>query len=211
VAETTQSTARAWSILVGSPAGSGSLWAREPWWTSALDRYSTFLKYRHSGSIKPFRYRTTNLSCWFVSHCWTTLNLAIGLDPLPPMARAEVPLGVDAASLLASEQPLASRSRWREQRCLLGSGHLCSFWASPTFSAVWQRPQHRHHSGLASIANRSSFLSSELVLGKLSETVVVVGNAPHDRPRCLVCHLIATMRASSARKRQCSGSQTNLF
>ena len=35
---------------------------------------------------------------------------------------------------------------------------------------------------LSFIANRSSFLIGELLLGKLSETVVVVGNAPHDRP-----------------------------
>src|SRR5262245_26196576 len=34
------------------------------------------------------------------------------------------------------------------------------------------------------------FLSSSLLLGKLSETVVVVGNAPHDRPGFFVCHLI---------------------
>src|SRR5262245_8810272 len=34
------------------------------------------------------------------------------------------------------------------------------------------------------------FLSGELHLGKLSETVVVVGNAPHDRPGVLVCHLV---------------------
>jgi hypothetical protein len=29
-----------------------------------------------------------------------------------------------------------------------------------------------------------------LLLGKLSETVVVVGNAPHDRPGFLMCHLV---------------------
>jgi hypothetical protein len=34
-----------------------------------------------------------------------------------------------------------------------------------------------------------------LLLGKLSETVVVHGNAPHDRPRFLVCHLVGN-RAS---------------
>ena len=48
---------------------------------------------------------------------------------------------------------------------------------------------------LASIASRSFFLSGQLLLGKLSETVVVVGNAPHDRPGFLVCHLIGN-RAS---------------
>src|SRR5262245_29423496 len=47
----------------------------------------------------------------------------------------------------------------------------------------------------ASIANRSSFLIGELLLGKLSETVVVVGNAPHDRPGFFVGHLIGN-RAS---------------
>src|SRR5262249_4025221 len=48
---------------------------------------------------------------------------------------------------------------------------------------------------LSFIANRSSFLIDELLLGKLSETVVVVSNAPHDRPGFLVSHLIGN-RAS---------------
>src|SRR5262245_34139026 len=39
------------------------------------------------------------------------------------------------------------------------------------------------------------FLIGELHLGKLSETVVVHGNAPHNRPRFLVSHLIGN-RAS---------------
>jgi len=41
-------------------------------------------------------------------------------------------------------------------------------------------------SALSFIASRSSFLIGELLLGKLSETVVVVGNAPHNRPRFLI-------------------------
>ena len=44
-------------------------------------------------------------------------------------------------------------------------------------------------------ANRSSFLIGELLLGKLGETVVVQGNAPHNRPCGLMCHLIGN-RAS---------------
>src|SRR5262249_48059899 len=48
---------------------------------------------------------------------------------------------------------------------------------------------------LSFVANRSSFLIGELLLGKLSKAVVVVGNAPHDRPGCLVGHLIGN-RAS---------------
>ena len=48
---------------------------------------------------------------------------------------------------------------------------------------------------LTSIASFSSFLSGELDLGNLSETVVVVGNAPHDRPGLLMGHLIGN-RAS---------------
>jgi hypothetical protein len=44
-------------------------------------------------------------------------------------------------------------------------------------------------------ASRSSFLIEELRLGNLSETVVVHGNAPHDRPRFLMCHLVGN-RAS---------------
>src|SRR5215472_8805295 len=46
-----------------------------------------------------------------------------------------------------------------------------------------------------SIASRSFFLIRELHLGKLSETVIVHGNAPHARPRFLVSHLIGN-RAS---------------
>src|SRR5215469_10692092 len=42
---------------------------------------------------------------------------------------------------------------------------------------------------------RHSFLIDELLLGKLSETVVVIGNAPHDCPRFLVTHLVGN-RAS---------------
>src|SRR5215813_3945542 len=53
----------------------------------------------------------------------------------------------------------------------------------------------RHHPALASIVSRSSFLNGELLLGNLSETVVVHGNAPHDRPCCLVGHLVGN-RAS---------------
>ena len=48
---------------------------------------------------------------------------------------------------------------------------------------------------LSFFANRSSFLIGKLLLGKLSETVVVQGNAPHDRPGFLVGHLIGN-RAS---------------
>ena len=46
-------------------------------------------------------------------------------------------------------------------------------------------------------ANRSSFLIGELLLGKLSETVVVVGNAPHDRAGFLVSHLIGNRHESA--------------
>jgi hypothetical protein len=43
--------------------------------------------------------------------------------------------------------------------------------------------------------SRSSFLIGELHLGKLGESVVVHGNAPHDRPCFFVSHLIGN-RAS---------------
>ena len=48
---------------------------------------------------------------------------------------------------------------------------------------------------LSLVTNRSSFLIGELLLGKLSEAVVVQGDAPHDRPGFLVSHLIGN-RAS---------------
>jgi len=43
---------------------------------------------------------------------------------------------------------------------------------------------------LASIVNRSSFLIGDLLLGKLGETVVVHGDAPHNGPRYFVSHLV---------------------
>src|SRR6516162_9761172 len=64
-----------------------------------------------------------------------------------------------------------------------------------TFILTGQRPARSERSVLSFIANRSSFLIGELLLGKLSETVVVQGNAPHDRPGFLVGHLIGN-RAS---------------
>jgi len=69
----------------------------------------------------------------------------------------------------------------------------------------------RHYPVLASIASRSFFLIGELLLGNLSKTVVVVGNAPHDRPSLLVCHLIGNRASFLCTKRQWSGSQTNLL
>src|SRR5215471_10428972 len=48
------------------------------------------------------------------------------------------------------------------------------------------------HSVLSFIASRSFFLIGKLFLDNLSETVVVVRNAPHDRPSLLVGHLSAT-------------------
>src|SRR5262249_20751148 len=47
----------------------------------------------------------------------------------------------------------------------------------------------------SSSSSSSSCLIDELLLRKLSETVVVVGNAPDDRPSFLVVHLIGN-RAS---------------
>src|SRR5262249_9453737 len=47
-------------------------------------------------------------------------------------------------------------------------------------------------------ANRSFFLIGELLLGNLSKTVVVHGNAPHDRPGFLVGHLIGNRASLSA-------------
>ena len=49
---------------------------------------------------------------------------------------------------------------------------------NPMALAIWGPG----HSVLSFVANRSSFLIGELLLSKLSEAVVVQGNAPHDRP-----------------------------
>jgi hypothetical protein len=48
--------------------------------------------------------------------------------------------------------------------------------------------QYAH--GISVLSFSFSRFLNELHLGKLSETVVVVSNAPHDRPRFLVSHLI---------------------
>src|SRR5262249_5212399 len=68
------------------------------------------------------------------------------------------------------------------------SGEMCEL---PHTSAVVQKMQ----GALSFWSNRSFFLIGELLLGKLGETVVVQGNAPHDRPGFLVSHLIGN-RAS---------------
>jgi hypothetical protein len=52
---------------------------------------------------------------------------------------------------------------------------LSSDEAMPVLAASGQHPV------LASIASRSFFLIGELLLGNLSETVVVVGNAPLEK------------------------------
>src|SRR5262245_15210596 len=57
------------------------------------------------------------------------------------------------------------------------------------------RPGRSEQSVLNFWSNPSSFLIGDLLLGKLSETIVVHGNAPHNRPRSLMCHLIGN-RAS---------------
>jgi hypothetical protein len=64
-----------------------------------------------------------------------------------------------------------------------------------SFFSERARAGRSEQSVLSFIASRSSFLIGELLLGKLSETVVVQGNAPHDRSGFLVCHLIGN-RAS---------------
>src|SRR5262249_13040964 len=64
-----------------------------------------------------------------------------------------------------------------------------------SFHSDRARPGRSEQSVLSFVASRSSFLIGELLLGKLSETVVVQGNAPHDRPGFLVGHLIGN-RAS---------------
>src|SRR5262252_3010496 len=62
----------------------------------------------------------------------------------------------------------------------------CNVAKNPMALAIWGPG----HSVLSFIANRPSFLIGKLLLRQLSETVVVQGNAPHDRPCGLVGHLI---------------------
>src|SRR5262249_23407106 len=65
----------------------------------------------------------------------------------------------------------------------------------PSFHSDRARFRWSKQSVLSFFASRSFFLTGELLLGNLSETVIVVGNAPHDRSCFLVCHLIGN-RAS---------------
>ena len=69
--------------------------------------------------------------------------------------------------------------------------------------------QYAHGESVLSIS--INLFLNELHLGKLSETVIVHGNAPHNRPRFLVSHLIGNRASFPARKRQCSGSETSFL
>src|SRR5215831_18025123 len=64
-----------------------------------------------------------------------------------------------------------------------------------SFHSDRARPGRSEQSVLSFVANRSSLLIGELLLSEISKTVVVVGNAPHDRPGVLVGHLVGN-RAS---------------
>src|SRR5262249_40583600 len=80
----------------------------------------------------------------------------------------------------------------------LSAPKICSLKPLPLeaqFHSGKARPARSEQSVLSFSVNRSSFLIGELLLGKLSETLVVVGNAPHDRPGFLGGHLIGN-RAS---------------
>src|SRR5262249_35514067 len=69
------------------------------------------------------------------------------------------------------------------------NGPLVFFHRPPNKGWFWFRCH------VLSFSSNHRLLIGELHLGKLSETVVVHGNAPHDRPRFLVSHLIGN-RAS---------------
>jgi hypothetical protein len=66
---------------------------------------------------------------------------------------------------------------------------------------------YAHGVSVLSFSSNHRLLIGELHLGKLSETVVVHGNAPHDRPRFLVNHLIGNRASFLCTKRQCAGPQ----
>src|SRR5262245_35841275 len=87
-----------------------------------------------------------------------------GMKPCHKIAPSQQLRSPSAAS------PLGSLGAWR--------------WGAPNFLAGVRGSSYRARS-IALL-----FLNGELFLGKLGETVVVVGNAPHDRPGVLVCHLV---------------------
>src|SRR5215467_6138033 len=89
---------------------------------------------------------------------------------------------------LAVRSPAHEGSRDPAQRPRAGF----SFWRGTECGAVCN---YAHGVSVLSFSSNHRLLIGELHLGKLSETVVVHCNAPHDRPRFLVSHLIGN-RAS---------------
>jgi hypothetical protein len=64
---------------------------------------------------------------------------------------------------------------------------------------------------LASILNVPLFLIGNLLLGKLGETVVVHGYAPHNGPRSFVSHLVGNRASFLCTKAPMTGSQTSFL
>src|SRR5262249_15666200 len=124
--------------------------------------------------------------------------------PLPPLNRADERSDFGLYSHQSRpwlNTPAAWLTRQRPQPALgscSSAPKICSLKPLPLeaqFRSDRARPGRSEQSVLSFIASCSFFLIGELLLGKLSETVVVVGNAPHDRPCSLVSHLIGN-RAS---------------
>src|SRR5215813_11063237 len=93
--------------------------------------------------------------------------------------------------VLSSRVHFLDKGRSHPLGSCLSAPKTCSLKPSPLeaqFHSDRARPGLSEQSVLSFIASRSSFLIGEF--GKLSETVVVVGNAPHDRPSFLVGHLV---------------------
>src|SRR5215813_8049759 len=137
--------------------------------------------------------------------------LIASLHPATTIARIDGrwPSLLPSCSKTGGENERLGAGAYRGSRCRLRHSIYAVGPKIPSTKAVKAGPFHqptirrqiaslalqRHYPVLASIASRSFFLIGELLLGKLSETVVVQGNAPHNRPGFLVVHLIGN-RAS---------------
>src|SRR5215813_1015177 len=94
--------------------------------------------------------------------------------------------------VLSSRVHFLDKGRSHPLGSCLSAPKICSLKPLPLEAQFHSDRARSEKSVLSFIA---SFLIGELLFGKLSETVVVQGNAPHDRPGFLVGHLIGN-RAS---------------
>src|SRR5262245_16248882 len=123
------------------------------------------------------------------------------LHPAATIARIDGswPSLLPSCSKTGGEIERLGAGAYRGSRCRLRHSISAVGPKIPSTKAVKAGPFHhssdRQSGTAAPLPSASVNRHGELLLGKLSETVVFVGNAPHDCPGFLVCHLIGN-RAS---------------